>query len=181
MRDWRKLPGMRRIAIVIVLLLAAPFAGLHVVDANRVVLLYKRIALWTDQAYRDFRQPESIAHRPRGALLICPAGACDPLNPDMEALAYPVPAERLQELLHPIVMATPALEDYRGPDADARNYSIYSRMLRAPEIVHVRFVTLAPERSSFVLTSTPVVPGLAGDAHARAKGWMAALDAALRR
>ncbi len=170
---------MRRIAILIVLLLAAPFAALHTLDSNRVVAFYKQFSDWTDQSYREFREPEDAAHRPRGALLICPVGACDALQPDIEAPTYSISAERLQALLHPIVMATPALESYRGPETDIRNYTILSRMLRAPEIMHVRFVALAPDRSSFFVTSTPVVPGMAGDARERAKDWLAALDAAV--
>jgi uncharacterized protein (DUF1499 family) len=88
--------------------------------------------------------------------LVCPPGLCR-ATPDAESAVFDVPVDRLRERWREVVGAQPRVVRLgAGDDGLQHDYVQRSAHFRFPDIVTVRFVALAPSRSSLAVYSRSV-------------------------
>lgn len=112
--------------------------------------------------------------------LMCPPDLCAAAG-NAESPAFEVPAERLRERWREVASARPRVE-LVGSSADGwqLDYVARSARLRFPDLVTVRFVSLAPGRSTLAIYSRALYGRRDfGVNRTRIEGWLAAIASGL--
>ncbi len=112
--------------------------------------------------------------------LMCPPDLCAAPG-NAESLVFEVPAARLRERWREVVSARPGVElVVESTDGWQLDYVARSARLRFPDLVTVRFVSLAPERSTLAVYSRALYGRSDfGVNRTRTEGWLAAIVSGL--
>lgn len=112
--------------------------------------------------------------------LMCPPDLCA-VTGHADSPAFEVPAARLRERWREVVSARPRVELVGiSEDGWQLDYVARSARLRFPDLVTVRFVSLAPERSTLAVYSRALYGRRDfGVNRKRTEGWLAAIASGL--
>lgn len=107
--------------------------------------------------------------------LMCPPGLCDAV-PHAESPVFEVPVEDLRDRWRSVVGAQPRVALLREDGAQS-DYVERSKRFRFPDIVTVRFVSLAPSKSTLAIFSRSLYgKSDLGVNRKRIEAWMARLS-----
>jgi hypothetical protein len=113
--------------------------------------------------------------------LVCTSEYCPAQPADREAQIYDVPVERLERAFWTMLAKQERVEQLESPVADQHDVVQFSRLMRYPDTVTVKFVPLGPDRSTLILYSRSHYGyGDMGVNKARVETWLAALEADLK-
>jgi hypothetical protein len=109
--------------------------------------------------------------------LVCTPGFCAAEKADREAPVYDVPVEALERAFWSVLAKQERVEPLESPVPDQHEVVQYSRLMRFPDTVTIKFVSLGPARSTLLLYSRSHYGyGDMGVNKARVTAWLAALD-----
>lgn len=143
--------------------------------------------LWTRLAGASRRQPVDFARlerrRLRNDALACPLAHCPRARPDFDPPTYPLSPERLRGIVAAVAREEEGAEPLSGPSAAGQDrYVVRSRVLRFPDLVDVRAIPMAGDRSTIALYSRSVVGlGDFGVNRRRVRRWLAQIEALARQ
>lgn len=113
--------------------------------------------------------------------LVCNGEYCPAQPADREAQIYEVPVEQLERAFWTMLAKQERVEQLESPVAGQHDVVQFSRLMRYPDTVTIKFIPLGPERSTLLLYSRSHYGyGDMGVNQARVESWLAALDQELK-
>lgn len=113
--------------------------------------------------------------------LVCTAEYCAAQPADRQAQVYDVPVETLERSFWAMLAKQERVEQLESPVAGQHDVVQFSRLMRYPDTVTLKFIPLGTDRSTLLVYSRSHYGyGDMGVNQARVETWLAALDAELK-